>query len=184
VKLWDWQALNRQGIAAVIVSAILMIWIYSSLEERSKAPPSPPGHTPDSFMTDFVRTDFDAQGQVHTRLRGEQMDHYADDRSTELSEPVLDVYKDPQHPWHASSASAWVDVQQDVLIMTGHVVVTRDQPDGSREMQVNSESAMLSKNQRHRGQRGRDHRVTEPAYQRGRVSRQPADASHRVTPPG
>ncbi len=94
-------------------------------------------------MTDFVRTDMNDQGKIKARLEATHMDHFADDQSIELTDPLLHVYEDRPQPWRIRAKRAWVDAEQNVMLLSGQVQAWRDDADGQVEIRVNTESAIV-----------------------------------------
>jgi lipopolysaccharide export system protein LptC len=93
-------------------------------------------HEPDYYMQNFTTSTMDEQGKLAHRLSAEMMLHYADDDSTELVKPVLDVYNDEPSPWRVRADKGWVSANNEVVLLTGAVHIWRDGPDGVRELDV------------------------------------------------
>ncbi len=115
-------------------------WLRFSLDRGEGAAPGGEGRGPDSYMKRFIRTDMDTDGKVKSRLRAEYMEHFAEDDSTTLTKPRLEVYNDHHpHPWHVSAEKGWIGKDSELIRLTGDVHVWRIGEDATREIEIIAE---------------------------------------------
>jgi lipopolysaccharide export system protein LptC len=78
----------------------------------------------------------DMTGQIKHRLQAKMMVHYPDDGSTELVQPLLEVYNADTQPWHVKSERGWVSARHDLVLLQGEVQIWRETAAGQREIEV------------------------------------------------
>ncbi len=129
--------LRRHGVQLALLGVVLLTgwWLYD-LDREARRAKALKTHEPDYFMENFVRTQMDTDGQVKHRLRARLMLHYPDDDSTELVQPLLEVYNADQPPWHVKSERGWVSANHDLVLLQGEVQIWRETAAGEREFEV------------------------------------------------
>ncbi|HTT07503.1 MAG TPA: LPS export ABC transporter periplasmic protein LptC [Gammaproteobacteria bacterium] len=128
---------RRHGVQLALLVAVLLTgwWLYDLDREamRAKALKT---HEPDYFMENFVRTQLDTAGQKKHRLQAKMMLHYPDDGSTELVQPLLEVYNADGPPWHVKSERGWISAKHDLVLLRGEVQIWRETAGGARDFEV------------------------------------------------
>lgn len=129
--------LNRWTIIGVL---LLLVGITSGWLIRLEEEPGirkEVSHIPDSYMEDFTRTDMDENGLIKRRLSGEYMWHFADDNSSELLRPKLEIYSSALQPWYVIAERAWVSGNSQLIQLFGEVRIWKnDEAKGERAVEV------------------------------------------------
>jgi lipopolysaccharide export system protein LptC len=114
-------------------------WLASS---RKSAPGGPETaaapHQVDYYLRDLRATTMSDTGEPARTLVAKDLRHYADDRTTELSQPELTVYQGPQPPWLIVSDDGWISADGSLVLLGGEVHITRDAGDDNRPMRIDT----------------------------------------------
>lgn len=121
---------------ALLLAAVGSWLLLRNLGQGPPAPHNAKRHVPDYYMVNFTRTQMDKFGKPKNRLTAKRMVHYADDGSSELVQPKLQIYNSDGPPWNISADSAWVGPNNDVVLMHGDTFIWRNDAQGKLAMQV------------------------------------------------
>lgn len=80
-------------------------------------------HDPDYIIRNFEVRRFDLQGKLQHTVVAEQMRHYPDDDSTQVSAPRITYHRDP--PTYIASREAHVSSKGEHVVLHDEVTVTR-----------------------------------------------------------
>ncbi|WJW74857.1 LPS export ABC transporter periplasmic protein LptC [Thiohalobacter sp. IOR34] len=136
-------ARNALQLGLLSAAALLSWWIY---QQASRPPQQAAGderHVPDAFMEDFTASTLDAEGRLQHRLWAERSVHYADDDSSELSRPRLELYRPDGPPWRVRSRQGWLSGGGREVRLDGQVVIRRAAPPGGRPVEARTERLLL-----------------------------------------
>ena len=118
--------LNRLAIVAVLVAlAALAWWLPNALTPRGNLFDSESRHDPDFTIDNFTATEMNAQGQRKHELRAAKLVHYADDESSDLTQPYLIQFPPDAAPVHTRADRGRVSPDGKEILMQGNVRVTR-----------------------------------------------------------
>ncbi len=133
---------------AVVLCALLSLWLLQNLEQAELATLPAAPHEPDYFIENMVRRTTGEDGQLRNILRAELVEHFPDDDSTELASPHLEIYNGHPEPWHVVAERGWVSAGNDVVLLHGEVEIWRLGESGQRLYEVlTSELRVLPKEQ-------------------------------------
>lgn len=90
----------------------------------------PAAHTPDYILERFSTITMDDNGKPKQRLNAEQMVHFPDDKSAQLTNPRLAFYEDAHPPWRINSERGSVLGDGEILLFQGKVQIDRDEAPG------------------------------------------------------
>ncbi len=132
--------LNRWTVIGVLLVAVAVTsrWLMR-LEEDIEGIRKEVRHIPDSYMEDFTRTDMDENGLIKRRLSGEYMRHFADDDSSELLLPRLEIYNGGSKPWYVTAEKGWVSADSELIQLYGEVHIWNNDAKGGRKVEVITE---------------------------------------------
>lgn len=99
-------------------------WLVQSEPDEEKVY-SEPGHEPDFFVRDFNATALDENGNPRHQLSAASMVHYIDDKSTEVTQPVLTVYDENKSNWVVESETGWMSEDGELVLLNGRVTIDR-----------------------------------------------------------
>lgn len=136
--------LNRLVVAAALIAlAALSWWLPTALTPRGSLLDSESRHEPDYSIENFTATEMNAQGQRKHVLRAAKLVHYADDDTSDLTQPYLIQYPPDAAPVHTRADRGRVSPNGKEILMQDNVRVTRgasgNDPAGevqTREMRV------------------------------------------------
>jgi len=117
---------NRLAVAAVLVAlAVLSWWLPTALTPRGGLFDSESRHEPDFTVDNFTATEMNAQGQRKHELRAAKLVHYADDDTSDLTQPYLVQYSPDAAPVHTRADRGRISPDGKEILMQGNVRVTR-----------------------------------------------------------
>lgn len=111
----------RRGLALLALVAIATFsgWLLQTTEQTTTAPPGKAQHDPDFYLKDFTLTTMDKTGAPRNRLASPYMVHYADDDTSEVDRPRMQVFRKDAPPWY-------IDAGKGVVLSEGKTVFLRD----------------------------------------------------------
>ncbi len=80
-------------ILLLAVLALLTYWVNLNVQPQVKKKNINERHDPDYFLNNFETTRTDVKGELRYRLTANKMEHYPDDDSTDLIQPVYTQYE-------------------------------------------------------------------------------------------
>ena len=117
---------NRLAIAAVLAAlAVLSWWLPNALAPRSGLFGTEGRHEPDYTIENFTATEMNAQGQRKHELRAAKLVHYADDDTSDLTQPYLIQFSPDTAPVHTRADRGRITPDGKEIFMQGNVRVTR-----------------------------------------------------------
>jgi lipopolysaccharide export system protein LptC len=96
-------------------------------------------HDPDTEISNFVATAFDADGQPRHALAAVKMTHYMDDDTTTLKRPRFQQSSPGSPPVYATADRGLISSNGDHLHLLGHVRLTQAVDRGGSEMVLTTE---------------------------------------------
>ncbi len=114
----------------------LTVAAISWLDEDERQVSGRPGHFPDYYMENFSTLTMEQDGSPKNRLYADYMAHYADDDTTELTRPRLEIYKPDKPPMVITSDKGWVTSDNKVILLSGKVNLWQNNREGLRELEV------------------------------------------------
>lgn len=126
-------------IALAIITAVLLNWLSDDegLHFTRKE------HKPDYYMENFNTLTMDQDGLPKNKLHAEYMAHYPNDDTTELINPVLELYRLEKPPMIISAEKGWVTSNNEVILLTGAVNLRQMGHDGELELQVDTSDVRI-----------------------------------------
>ena len=133
---------------AVLLLSVGSFWMLQRLEIEERNATARRLHEPDYYIDNMIRRTLGPLGETANILRAERLEHFADDDSTELASPHLEIYNGNPEPWHVIAAHGWVSSCNEVVLLHGPVEIWRQNKAGKRIYQVlTSELRVLPKEQ-------------------------------------
>ena len=125
------------GLSAVVVLVLLAWWMQQD-EEFSRSLERIDGRIPDYYLKDFQVTVMDETGRLAHRLDGRSLNHFAEDDTADLSQPLLRLYRDDGRVWVMQSRVAKAFDGGDYLLLEGEVEVHREAAAGVPRLEMTS----------------------------------------------
>ena len=134
-------------IVALCTMVIGSYFLLSHLTDESSTNQTGQKHIPDYYMGNFSSTTMDLEGKPKNTLSAEYMAHFPDNDTTELTKPVLEIYKIDKPPMVIRSEKGLVTDNNEVVLLMGKVDLWQDNYEGERELEVNTSEVRVLLNQ-------------------------------------
>ena len=111
----------RWGLPVLVLAALaaFSVWLQQMAEQAAPVLASGERHDPDFYLKDFTLTTMDKSGAPRNRLEAPYMVHYADDDTSEVDRPRMQVFRKDAPPWY-------IDAGKGVVLSEGKTVFLRD----------------------------------------------------------
>lgn len=121
-------ALTRREVwlALILAAAGVAAWLMRPDPEIGPGDDAAGERRPDYIVEGLRAVTLDERGEPARRLDALRLRHYPDDGSSELDEPVLQVYSEDAPPWQARARLAWINAAGDELLLEQDVRLDRD----------------------------------------------------------
>lgn len=129
---------RSQIILILCVLATGSYFLLSRISDNSADDRQGKNHIPDYYMENFSSTTMDLEGKPKNTLSADYMAHFPDDDTTELTKPVLEIYKVDKPPMVIRSERGLVSDNNEVVLLMGKVDLWQDNYEGQRELEVNT----------------------------------------------
>ena len=132
----------------VFALGIASFWMLHKLEVDERNTLKLRQHEADYSIDQMTRRTFGLAGELRSILHSPHVVHFADDDSTELASPRMEIYNGDVEPWHVAAERGWVSSGNEVVLLHGDVEIWRQDKSGQRVYQVlTSELRVLPKEQ-------------------------------------
>ena len=126
-------------LAGVLATA----WVLRMLEPGTARPAANQSHDPDYYMENFTTLTMDDDGTLKNKLHAVYMAHYAEDDTSELLKPQMEIYRHDKPPLHISADKGWVTSSNNVVVLRDNVRMWEDNDAGQRILQVTTSRVRL-----------------------------------------
>lgn len=100
-------------------------------------------HDPDTRVEKFTIKRLDGEGKLKYVLTGEQLTHYGDDESSEVTRPHLTYHRPEQPQVTLAGDRGWINKAGDEVKVNGHVVSTRAAYDKRPALVAKTENLLI-----------------------------------------
>ena len=107
--------------AALLLLATGSWWLTRTVNTPEKPFESTTRHEPDYTIKNFNATVMNEQGRRRYTLSAPLLVHYADDGSSELTQPYLIQYRDGHAPVQTRADKGWMPRDRHEILMSGNV---------------------------------------------------------------
>ncbi len=120
----------RWGCAALALAALAAFsgWLLQTAEQAAPVRASGERHDPDFYLKDFTLTTMDKSGAPRNRLESPYMVHYADDDTSEVTTPRMQVFRKDAPPWQIDAGSGVILSEGKVVLLRDGVVISQNNP--------------------------------------------------------
>ena len=134
-------------LASLILVAAVSAWMLNRLTvSESKQSISAIG-APDYYLENFTTTVMREDGTPRNTLRAIYMAHYPDNDTSELLQPVMQLFRAESPPYTISADKGWITSDNEVILLKGSVQMIENEEPGNHALQVNTNSARVLPNQ-------------------------------------
>lgn len=113
------------ALLIVILLAIASGWIFESIEKNPILTKDKARHDPDYFLHQFTATTMNANGKPAYKVMAQHLEHYPDDNSMKLQNPLFSFYENNIKTWTAQSREATVMEDGEKIYLSGDVVLNQ-----------------------------------------------------------
>ena len=126
------------SLIIVLILALLSLWLQEAFKEVPIITPKKDEHFPDYFMENFSVTSMNAAGTPDYILHASKMNHYADDDSSELVNPLIE-FKQNQGDWTVSASRAVYMRHQNLIHLYDKVQIRRLASDRHEPLSIDTD---------------------------------------------
>ena len=113
------------ALLLIILLAVVSGWIFDSIEKSPILTKEKLRHDPDYFLKNFTATTMDDTGKPSYQIKAHHLEHYPDDDSMKLQQPLFSFYKDKTKTWTAQANEALILNNSEIIQLKGDVVLRK-----------------------------------------------------------
>lgn len=125
------------SLSVVIVFALITLWLQDAFKETPLLIKTKRQHFPDYFMNEFSATQMNEQGQPGYIFRAAKLQHYADDNSSEITLPHIEIH-DTRGDWSITAERAVVIGETDIIHLYDQVKILREKTPQQGELAIDT----------------------------------------------
>lgn len=110
-------------LVLIILVAIASGSFFDAIDKRPVMTDDAHRHTPDYFLQNFTATTTNKQGQTAYTVTSSHMDHFPDDDSLKLQQPVFIFYEKNIQTWSARANEAIIFQDEKKIQLSGNVIL-------------------------------------------------------------
>ena len=126
----------------VIALALFSIWLQDLFQETPIVQIKKDEHFPDYFMENFTITSMNENGQAAYILKARKLEHFADDDSAELIEPVIQFHQE-KGDWNISANRARFIGDENVIYLFDEVQIERNANDQQGPLNISTDYLLI-----------------------------------------
>ena len=137
-------AQQYKGAILLLLVFLLSIWVVNNEPEQILGQDSiQKEHRADHFALNYNKITMDKAGRPANKLYADFAAHYGDNDETELTNPLLTVYKGDLPPWIIRSKTGVIADDGDMVLMHGQVYIDRASAKNVREVNVKTSNLRI-----------------------------------------
>ena len=113
------------ALLLIILLAVVSGWVFESIEQNPILTTKKLRHNPDYFLKDFTATTMDETGKPAYQVKAHYLEHYPDDDSMKLQQPIISFYENNIKAWTAQANEAVILKNNEKIHLKGKVVLTQ-----------------------------------------------------------
>ena len=133
MSFWD----KYQSFVYIFAVALLTWWLQQVYEQRDIAI-KVTENSPDFFSSGYYKKETGLDGLPKSELTADKMQHYKQDGSTHLEQPVMNLFNPNAAPWVIRSESGVMAADGDNLQLNGKALINRDAYKRSAALKINT----------------------------------------------
>lgn len=130
-------------ILILLLLTAVSFWILYQLEEDDTGQSRAPETIPDYTMSNLNSLNMNAAGEPKTRLRADFMAHFESKDETELTNPMLEVFRPDKEPLYVRADQGWVTSGNEVILLQGNVRFWEKDSNGQLVLEVTTSEARV-----------------------------------------
>lgn len=124
------------ALLLIILLAIASGWIFESIDKSPILTKEKLRHDPDYFLKNFTATTMDNKGKPAYQIKAQHLEHYPDDDSMKLQQPLFSFYKNNIKTWTAQANEALIIQNNEKIYLTGQVILKKVSPDKNSALMI------------------------------------------------
>ncbi len=126
-----------KGVILLLVVFLGSLWAVNNPPEQDISEKSQLAeHVADHFVVAYNKVEMDESGFPASKLIAEFAAHYIDNDETELTSPVLTLFKSESPPWVMRSRTGVIKAGGDKIFLAGKVYINRTGSESVREVNI------------------------------------------------
>lgn len=111
------------ALLLIVLLAVVSGWIFDSIEEIPGTTKEKVRHTPDYFLKNFTATTMNDKGKTAYQVKARHLEHYPDDDSMKLQQPLFSFYSNNKKIWTAQANRAQILNSNEIIHLSGNVIL-------------------------------------------------------------
>lgn len=111
------------ALLLIILLAVVSGWVFESIEKNPILTKEKLRHDPDYFLKGFTATTMDKTGKPTYKVKADYLEHYPDDDSMKLQQPLIIFYENNIKAWTAQANEAVILKNNEKIYLKGKVVL-------------------------------------------------------------
>ena len=126
-----------KGAILLLLVFLVSIWAVNNEPEQGRGQePAQAERSADHFAVSYSKIMMDESGQRDNKLYADFAAHYSDNSETELTKPVLTVYKVESPAWVIHSETGVIADDGSNIFLNGQVFIDRARAENVREVKI------------------------------------------------
>lgn len=125
-----------RGVVVLLLIFCLSIWAVKQQPEQITEQPEQVEHTADHFAVTYSKMTMGDNGFPKSKLVADFVVHYADINETELTNPVLTMFKTDSPPWLVRAKTGLIADGGENIFLAGKVFIDRLGTENTREVKI------------------------------------------------
>lgn len=111
------------ALLLIILLAIASGWIFESIDISPTLTKEKLRHDPDYFLKNFTATTINKHGKQAYQIKAQHLEHYPDDDSMKLQQPLFSFYENNIKVWTAQANQAVILQANEKIHLSGQVIL-------------------------------------------------------------
>jgi lipopolysaccharide export system protein LptC len=111
------------ALLLIILLAFVSTWFFESIKKSPVLVQQELRHDPDYYLENFTATSMDIEGKLAYKVTAVHLEHYPDDNSMKLLQPVFSFYENEKQNWTASANEALIFQESQKIDLNGNVIM-------------------------------------------------------------
>lgn len=130
-------------LVLIISLAIASGWVFESIDLPPILTKEKLRHSPDYFLKNFTATTMDITGKPAYQVKAQYLEHYPDDDSMKLQQPLFSFYSNNIKTWTAQANEAAITGGNEKIYLTGQVILKQLSTANSAAMVLTAEQLTI-----------------------------------------
>ncbi len=129
---------HKKEYYLLLILGVVSWWLVDVFTVEIGGSEEAPPHSPDYFSMGYTKIEMDATGVAVSKLNAKRMQHFADDGTIEMQQPVMIFYNKEAPPWVVHSDKGILSADRKDLFLQGKVLIIRQKAENTGLIKVNT----------------------------------------------